>query len=70
MLADEIEQVFARSLDKSRTQEHVVMNVIDANGQRPHGDRGVIALEFGPGRFCRAGYEDAVDHVRAGKGYF
>src|SRR5467141_2643297 len=54
-LADEIEKIVARGLNELRTQEYVVVNVIHADRQRPHGDRDVIALEIDPGRFARAG---------------
>ena len=43
-----------------------MVDVVHADGQRPHGDRGVVAPEFDPGRFCRAGRENAVDHDLAG----
>src|SRR5882762_4267685 len=54
-LAEEIEKIVARDLDELRTQEYVVVNVIHADRQRPHGDRDVIALEIDPGRSARAG---------------
>lgn len=47
-----------------------MVDVIDPDGQRPHRDRGVVALEFDPGRFCRAGREDAVDHDVVRRGFF
>jgi len=43
LLADEIEKIIARRLDKLRTQEHVVVNVVHADRQRPHGDRDVCS---------------------------
>jgi hypothetical protein len=62
VLADEVEEVFARGLDEPGAQEHIVVDVVHADGQRPHGDGGVVALEFDLGRFCRAGREDVVGH--------
>ncbi len=70
VLADEIKQVLARRLDEPWTQEHIVVDVVHTDGQRPHGDRGAVALEFDPGRFCRAGRENAVDHDLAGMAIF
>jgi len=70
VLTDEVKQVLARRLDEPWTQEHIVVNVVHTDGQRPHGDRGAVALEFDPGRFCRAGRENAVDHDLAGMAIF
>ncbi len=70
MLTDEVKQVFARRLDEPWTQEHIVVDVVHTDGQRPHGDRGAVALEFDPGRFCGAGRENAVDHDLAGMAIF
>jgi len=39
-----------------------VVDVVHPDSQRPHGDGGVVALEFDPGSFCRAGREDPVGH--------
>lgn len=45
MLPDEVEQIIARGLHKLGTEENIVMNVVHPNGQRPHGERDVIALQ-------------------------
>src|SRR6267142_1940288 len=70
VLTDEVKQVLTRRLDEPWTQEHIVVDVVHADGQRPHGDRGVVALEFDPGRFCLTGRENTVDHDLAGKALF
>src|SRR6266849_8929794 len=57
-------------MDEPGAQEHIVVDVVHADGHRPHGDGGVVALEFDPGRFCRAGRKNAVDHDLAGGGFF
>src|SRR6266436_8076235 len=47
VLANDVEQILAASLDELRAQEDIMVNVVDANRQRLHGERDVVALEFG-----------------------
>ncbi len=54
-LANDVEKIFAGRLDEPGTEEYVVVDVIDADGQRPHGDCDVVTLEFIPGLFGCAG---------------
>src|SRR5262249_18385329 len=68
VVADEVEEILARCLDKLWAQKHIVVDIVHPNDQRPHWDRGAVALEFSPGRFCDAGREDAVHHGARQKG--
>ena len=54
VLANDVEKILTRPLDKFGAQKNVVMDVIHADRQGAHGDRDVIALEFGP-RFFGGG---------------
>jgi hypothetical protein len=54
-LAKDVEKIIASRLDELRAQEYVVVDVIHSDRQRPHGDRDVVALEFGPDVFVCAG---------------
>src|ERR1700694_2178724 len=54
-LANYVEKISASRLDELGAQEYVVVDVIHADRQRAHGDRDVVALEFGPGLFGGAG---------------
>ncbi len=62
-LADQVEEVIAGRLDELRAEEDVVMNIVDADRQRPHGDGDAIALQVDSGPFRRAEYGEFVGHV-------
>src|SRR6266436_5808846 len=51
VLANDVEKILARPLDKFGAQKNVVVDVIHADRQGAHGDRDVIALEFRPRLF-------------------
>ena len=70
MLADEVKQVIASRLNKLGAQENVVVNVIDADGQRPHGDRDVIAFQLDSLRLGRLQYGVFAGHVLRPQGSF
>ena len=59
VLADEVEKVIARRLNELGAEEDIVVDVVDADGQRSHRNRDAIALELDSGRFRQPGREDS-----------
>ena len=70
MLADEIEEIIAGGLNKLGAEENVVVNIIHPDGQRPHGERDVIALQPDSGRLGRAKYGKRIGHILRSQGSF
>jgi len=68
-MANQIEEILAGSLNEFRAQKNVVMNIVDANGQRPHGKGDVIAPQVYARRVGRAGRQKFVGHT-FGQGAF
>jgi hypothetical protein len=70
VLADEIEEIIAASLNKLRAKENVVVNIVNADSQRSHGQEDVIALQAYSRRLGRAKYGEFVGHVLQLQGPF
>src|SRR5262249_3231222 len=62
ILTDQVKQIVARRLDKSRAKENIVVDIVHTDGQRSQGDRDAIAFEFDPGRFGQARGKYLVSH--------
>lgn len=70
MLADEIEQIIAGSLNKLGAEENVVVNIVHPDGQRSHGQGDVIALQADSRRLRRVKDGERVGHVLQVQGSF
>ncbi len=62
VLPDEIEEIIAGGLNKLGAEENVVVNIVHADGQRPHRQRDVIALQADSRWLGRAKYGEFVGH--------
>ena len=65
VLADQVEQVVARSLDKFGAEKNVVVDVVHANGKRTHRQGDVVAFQRVAVRVRHAEVEKSIGHTAA-----
>jgi len=69
-MANKIEEIVASGLDEFGAQEDVVVDIVDANGERPHGKGYAVALQVDARRVGRTGRQKFVGHILRPRGFF
>ena len=67
-LADEVAEIFFTEFVEARTEEDVVVNVVNADGESAEANFGGVRLELHPGRMGIGDGGAQFDHVAAGCG--